>query len=130
MANLGSIGASYGMRARYNIPLDTAWARPFARPLCIGRSGADSHLRPRYPDQWRELRGSVLDSSGTGIARRVLAIDPRTGAVRGSTVSTSGGAFTLRLEGTIEPVTVISIPAAGDQRDAVIHFGVLPVVPT
>ena len=129
MANLGSIGASYGSRSHYVIPLDTAWARPFTRPLCIGRASADVYLRPRYRDQWRELRGTVTNSAGTGIARRVLAIDTRTGAVRGAGTSASNGAFTLRLEGTIEPVTVIAVPADGDQRNAVVKFGVVPVIP-
>jgi len=130
MADLGSIGVTSGLSKHYIIQLDTAWARSISAnmPTCIVRS-LGSFTKPRYRDQWYELRGNVKNSGGAGIARRLIAIDNRTGTLRGMVTSASDGSFNMRLSSTLEAVTVIAIPNAGDARNAVVFDAVLPVAP-
>ncbi len=128
MADLGNIGTTCGKTQHYFIELDTAWARSIRNNMPTGYSrGLCIHSRPRYRDQWYELRGTVKDSTATGIARRVIAIDNRTGALRGMTTSAGDGTFTMKIAETLEAVTVIAVPDSGDSRNAVVFDAVLPV---
>jgi hypothetical protein len=131
MADLGTIGVTGGLTKKYVIPVDTAWARSISAnpPTCFSRMAPDSFYKPRYRDQWYELRGTVKNSSGTGIARRVIAIDNRSGVKRGEVTSAGDGTFTMKIAATLEAVTVIAIQNAGDQRNAAIFDAVVPVVP-
>lgn len=127
MADLGNVGRTSGGNRR--IPVDTALARNIrlAPITCWSPYFVDPHKKPRYLDQEREIRGTVRNSSGTGISRRVLAIDARTGAFRGITTSAADGTFKLRVAHSTEPVQVIAVPNAGDARNAVIFDAVVPV---
>lgn len=131
MSDLGSIGVTGGQTAHYNIALDTAWARNISLnlPTMFMRGAADTFFQPRFRDTWREIRGTVENSSAVGIARRVIAIDKRTGVLRGETVSASDGSFTMKIPYSIEAVAVIALQNQGDQRNAVIFDDVVPVVP-
>lgn len=128
MADLGAIGTTTGKRV-YLIPLDTAWARPFKTnfPTCFTRTGYNNFRTSQYIDQWKEFRGTVKDDTGVGIARRVIAIDTRTGVLFGSTMSLADGTFKMKVPHASDALTVIAVPNTGDQRNAVVKYRVTPV---
>lgn len=74
-----------------------------------------------------QIRGTVKNSAGTGISRRVLIIN-REGACVGKTQSAGDGTFTITLfNQSTNPVLCVAIPDDGDIRNAVVKWKVLPV---
>lgn len=130
MADLGAIGtADTGDYASAAFDVFSARDASLNIPTCYSRSDVDTYFVARYRDLWRELRGSVQNSAGVGIARRVIAIDNRTGVLRGSVVSEADGTFVMTISSSYEAVTVIAVPDAGDARNVVVFDAVLPVAP-
>jgi hypothetical protein len=82
-----------------------------------------------YFADYKELRGVVQASNGTGISRKVIALSQITHRVLGSTISDPGtGAFTLKLETSDEAeVTVIALPDDADQKNSVSFRDITPV---
>lgn len=125
MSNLGAIGT--GSTKHYLIVLDTWGARSGPRAFCCARTVGDVYGKPLYQDQWKRIAGTVKNASGSGIARRVIVIDNRNGALRGAGTSAVDGSFSIPIGETTEAVIVIAIPNAGDARNVVAFDAVVPV---
>ena len=151
MADLGTIGIQHTSVSVRVIPLnvtaETGTARLLKNPLnrtifntAEAQSTSKNYPRAFVQDIWRitqgrqavylkdftEIRGTVKNSAGTGIARRVLVVN-RAGQCVGTTVSAADGTFKCLLDNqAYEVVLVVAIPDDGDNRNAVVKWKVVP----
>lgn len=103
-------------------------AKNFPRALEYGAHLITNGRQARYFANQLQIRGTVKNSAGTGIARRVLIIN-REGACVGKTVSASDGTFSVTLVNQGFDFTLcVAIPEDGDLRNAVVKWKVVPVV--
>lgn len=153
MADLGAIGISYINVAVRVVPLDvtaaTGTARLLKNPLsraifdCADAKSISARNMPfrcfvqdfrritqgrkaAYFVDWKEIRGTVTNSSDVGISRRVLALTAQ-GQCVGAAQSAGDGTFTIVIDNCLDPVIVAALPDAGDVRNAVVKWAVTPV---
>jgi hypothetical protein len=114
--------------AFYDVPCaTTSWIDRDLNPLTaspIGVGEGDSDLSGSVPPQY--IRGTVLDVDGYGVQRVVICVDQATGRRLGITTSEPNGNFTLRPT-SVDPCLLIAVPQNGEQLNAVILAGILPV---
>lgn len=102
-------------------------AKNFPRAVEI-RSGTVLNGRTAaYLPNQLQVRGTVKNSAGTGISRRVLVVN-REGACVGKGQSAGDGTFSITLYNQAAAfVACIAIPEDADVRNAVIKWKVVPV---
>lgn len=151
MADLGAIGIRVVSEAARSIPLDTtaptgnassisparrcifdcadaaSVQKNYPRAVEVQAALATIGRQARYLKDQLQVRGTVKDSAGTGISRRVLIIN-REGACVGKTRSAGDGTFSVTLynQGT-EFVACMAIPEDADTRNAVVKWKVQAV---
>lgn len=80
-------------------------------------------------DQDYEIRGTVKDSAGAPMQRRVIVLT-RDGTRLGVVRSAADGTFKIRTTGyLLNRTIIIAIPDDGDLRNAVVKWGAVPVTP-
>lgn len=84
----------------------------------------------QYLGVFTQIRGTVKNSAGTGIARRVIIINGASQCV-GRITSNSDGTFKILLDNQgFAVVLCIALPDDADVRNAVVAWKVTPVVAT
>lgn len=124
-------GFARGIKPYTRVVFDCADAQSVAKnfPRAVElRAGAVLNGRTAlYPTSQLQIRGTVKNSAGTGISRRVLIIN-REGACVGKTQSAGDGTFSVTLfNQSTNPVLCVAIPDDGDLRNAAVKWKVLPV---
>lgn len=102
-----------------NTPLQRAFVQDFWR-IAHGRKAA-------YLQDWKEIRGTVENSSAVGISRRVLALTAQGQCVGAAQSSAVDGTFTMVIDNCLEAILIVALPDPGDVRNAVVKWGVIPV---
>lgn len=150
MADLGAIGIKHTSESQRLIPLSyttaTGTARTLLSPLAriiydvsdarstknFPRAFVSDHSRvefgrvARYLDQFMQVRGTVKNSAGTGISRRVIIVN-RYGRCVGVGQSAGDGTFSILVDNQTGYVLVCAIPDDTDNRNAVVAWKVTPV---
>lgn len=120
-------GISPMKRAIFDCADAASVAKNFPRALELRASSVAIGRQARYLVNQLQVRGTVKNSAGTGISRRVLIIN-REGACVGKTQSAGDGTFSVTLfnQGT-EFVACVAIPEDADTRNAVVKWKVQAV---
>src|SRR5574337_1413056 len=109
--------------AHRNISLNPVMAYGY-RPMALGENMVAS-----YYDQVYEIRGTVQDSAGNPMSRRVLVLT-RDGTRLALLRSGADGTFKTRVWNYgLNRVLVVAIPDDGDLRNAVVKWGSIGVDP-
>lgn len=153
MADLGAIGTKYVDEAVRLVPMSltaptgaatlldnplsrvifdcadaSSVAKNFPRAMVLDYTKIGGSMTALYPATQLQIRGTVKNSAGTGIARLVLIIN-REGVCVGKTRSASDGTFSVTLVNQgFSPVLCAAIPEDADLRNAVVKWKVVPVV--
>lgn len=109
--------------ANRNISLNPAMAYGL-RPMALGEN-----MSAAYYDQVYEIRGTVKDSDGNPMSRRVIVLT-RDGTRLALLRSGADGTFKTRIWNYgLNRVLVVAIPDDGDLRNAVVKWGSIGVDP-
>lgn len=85
----------------------------------------------QYLKDFKQVRGTVKNSAGTGIARRVVITNGFGQCVGRTTSSAVDGTFKLLCDNNNDSYVLCqALPDDGDLRQAVVAWKVIPVVPT
>lgn len=137
--DVGSNGDTYPYPANahvslnYGSPMDSFMARNVSLAPMAGfvfKTIRFPKLREvQYPDQYMEIRGTVVNSSDSPLERQVLLLT-RDGILIREVRSAADGTFSIKVDDySINQTLVIAIPDDGDVRNAVVKWGVVGVTP-
>lgn len=150
MADLGAIGIEHTDIAVRVIPLSFVAGDGTARLLDDPKARvpfdiADAQIPKNFPrafvqndrritmgrtalylKDFREVRGTVKNSAGTGIVRRVLMTNAF-GQCVGSVVSAADGTFKCLVDNQVGYVLAEALPDDVDNRNAVVKWKITPV---
>lgn len=152
MADLGAIGILHTSESVRQIPLSyatpTGTAKRLANPLMrvifdvadaqipkfFPRAFVQNHMRismgrtALYLKDFKEIRGTVKNSAGTGIARIVMIFNRQGQCVGTVTSSAVDGTFKCLVDNQTGVCLVAALPDDLDNRNAVVKWKVTPVV--
>lgn len=149
MADLGAIGIKHTSESVRLVPLSTAsptnTARTLTNPVMrvifdvadaqipkYFRAWVQSHNRISFGRQavylkdFKEIRGTIKNSAGTGISRRYMLVNAY-GQCVGTGISAGDGTFKCLTDNQIGYVYAIALPDDVEARNAVVKWKITPV---